>query len=234
MRPGQGPPGRPPGTRKARCGDQGPAVSQAQCSECGETFGGDHGFDRHRVNVTGKPGFDLEYDWRCATPAEMEARGLHRDAKGARRPLPVSASAPGPIFGGRLGHWTGQREQRPWSDPSDGAPTGPRPDRRGARRGCPRVSGSAPRRGPGPPAAYRGRTPERSPARSRGGHPRQARTTPRPAGRSASRSADRTGGARRPGPGSAQALGWSRYPRRTCLPGNRQTLVLRQGHSMGE
>ena len=57
-------------------------MSQAQCSECGETFGGDYGFDRHRINMTGKPGFDPEYDWRCATPAEMEARGLHRNAKG--------------------------------------------------------------------------------------------------------------------------------------------------------
>jgi hypothetical protein len=57
-------------------------MSWAQCSECHETFGGDYGFDRHRINMTGAPGYDPEYDWRCATPAEMEARGLHRDGRG--------------------------------------------------------------------------------------------------------------------------------------------------------
>jgi len=82
VRPGQGPPGRPPGTRKARCGDQGPAVTWARCSECGETFTGDSGFDKHRINMTGQPGYDPDYDWRCATPAEMEARGYRRNAKG--------------------------------------------------------------------------------------------------------------------------------------------------------
>jgi len=57
-------------------------MSWATCSECGETFGSDSGFVRHQVTTTGQPGYDADYDWRCATPDEMEARGLHRDAKG--------------------------------------------------------------------------------------------------------------------------------------------------------
>ena len=44
------------------------------CSECGRTFGGLRGFDAHRINTTGKPGYDSEYDWRCATDPELEAR----------------------------------------------------------------------------------------------------------------------------------------------------------------
>ncbi len=57
-------------------------MSWAQCSVCGETFGSDTGFDRHRVNTTGKPGYDAEYDWRCASPAELLARGWSKDARG--------------------------------------------------------------------------------------------------------------------------------------------------------
>jgi len=39
-------------------------------------FGSDSGFEKHRViDPDGQ-------DWHCATPAEMEARGLHRDARG--------------------------------------------------------------------------------------------------------------------------------------------------------
>lgn len=50
-------------------------MSWATCSECGETFTGDKWFDRHRVNMTGKPGYGPEYDWRCETPYEMPAKG---------------------------------------------------------------------------------------------------------------------------------------------------------------
>jgi len=45
------------------------------CSECGRTFGGLRGFDRHRVNATGADGYDPDYDWRCATDAELRAAG---------------------------------------------------------------------------------------------------------------------------------------------------------------
>jgi hypothetical protein len=45
-------------------------------------FGGLEGFDRHRINATGEPGYDDGYDWRCATDPELEGRGLHRSGKG--------------------------------------------------------------------------------------------------------------------------------------------------------
>jgi len=57
-------------------------MTWARCSECGETFGSDSGFDLHRIRTTGQPGWDPDYDWRCASPPEMESRGLHRDRKG--------------------------------------------------------------------------------------------------------------------------------------------------------
>ena len=72
-------------------------MSWAQCSECGETFGSDRAFDRHRVNTTGQPEFDAEYDWRCATEAELLGKGWHRDHRGwwrfpgAYSPRPLSA-----------------------------------------------------------------------------------------------------------------------------------------------
>jgi hypothetical protein len=52
------------------------------CSECGRTFGGLSGFDRHRINTTGQPGYDVEYDWRCATDDELEGFGVAHTAKG--------------------------------------------------------------------------------------------------------------------------------------------------------
>ncbi len=58
------------------------ASGWCECSGCGRTFGGLSGFDRHRITTTGQPGRDPEYDWRCATDAELEARGLHRDDRG--------------------------------------------------------------------------------------------------------------------------------------------------------
>jgi len=57
-------------------------MTWARCSECDRTFGGDSGFDRHRIMTKGQPGYDPDYDWRCATPAEMRRRGMHQDAKG--------------------------------------------------------------------------------------------------------------------------------------------------------
>ena len=57
-------------------------MSWAGCSECDMEFTSDYGFDRHRVNMTGKPGYDPEYDWRCASPEEMHKRGFSQNAKG--------------------------------------------------------------------------------------------------------------------------------------------------------
>ena len=66
-------------------------MSWAQCSECKEEFGSDRAFDRHRVNMTGQPGYDTEYDWRCATEAEMLGKSWHQDWRGWWR-LPDSGS----------------------------------------------------------------------------------------------------------------------------------------------
>ena len=57
-------------------------MSWARCTECDETFNSDFGFDRHRVNMTGQPGYDPEYDWRCATPKELEHRGWSKNGRG--------------------------------------------------------------------------------------------------------------------------------------------------------
>lgn len=62
-------------------------MSWAQCSVCLETFGSDSGFDKHRVRIPAP-----EYDWRCATEAEMLGRGWHRDQRGWWR-LPDSRFA---------------------------------------------------------------------------------------------------------------------------------------------
>ncbi len=55
---------------------------RCDCAECGRTLGGLDGFDAHRVSVTGQPGRDPEYDRRCATDAEITAKGLRQDARG--------------------------------------------------------------------------------------------------------------------------------------------------------
>jgi hypothetical protein len=57
-------------------------MSWSRCSECDQTFTGDKWFDRHRLNMTGRPGFDPEYDWRCATPEEMRVKGWAQTANG--------------------------------------------------------------------------------------------------------------------------------------------------------
>jgi hypothetical protein len=53
-----------------------------ECSECGRRFGGLSGFDRHKITTTGQEGYDPEYDWRCATDAELADRGLTLDGRG--------------------------------------------------------------------------------------------------------------------------------------------------------
>jgi len=57
-------------------------VSWARCAACGETFNSDYGFDQHRVRTTGSPSADPEYDWRCATPAELQEQGWSRNIQG--------------------------------------------------------------------------------------------------------------------------------------------------------
>jgi hypothetical protein len=47
-----------------------------ECAECGRLFGGLRGFDLHHINMAGQPGHENEYDTRCATGAELEARGM--------------------------------------------------------------------------------------------------------------------------------------------------------------
>jgi len=48
-----------------------------QCAECGRTFGGLTGFDAHRRDVVKDP-----YGWRCATDAELEAKGMRLSVRG--------------------------------------------------------------------------------------------------------------------------------------------------------
>lgn len=73
------------------------------CSECGRTFGGIEGFDTHRINMSGKPGFDPEYDWRCANEGEMQSRGLHLSPKGwwIREAPSAPRPSPGPVVSER-------------------------------------------------------------------------------------------------------------------------------------
>jgi hypothetical protein len=52
------------------------------CSERSRIFVGLSGFDRHRFNTTGQPGYDVEYGWRCATEAELGDLGLTLTPKG--------------------------------------------------------------------------------------------------------------------------------------------------------
>jgi hypothetical protein len=53
-----------------------------RCSECGRIFGGLTGFDRHKFTTTGQPGYDSEFDWRCATDAELVSLGVAQDQQG--------------------------------------------------------------------------------------------------------------------------------------------------------
>ena len=57
-------------------------MSWARCSVCDTTFTSDSGFDRHRIMTKGRPGYDPEYDWRCASPAELRGRGYSQNDKG--------------------------------------------------------------------------------------------------------------------------------------------------------
>jgi len=48
-----------------------------QCSDCDRTFGGLYGSDAHRMDVVKDP-----YDWRCATDAELEPKGMRLSRRG--------------------------------------------------------------------------------------------------------------------------------------------------------
>lgn len=48
-----------------------------ECGECGRRFGGLTGFDAHRADITKNP-----YGWRCATDAELTAKGYSPDHRG--------------------------------------------------------------------------------------------------------------------------------------------------------
>lgn len=52
------------------------------CAECGRTFTGLTGFDVHRITATAQPGYDPEYDWRCAIDAELGAIGYASNGRG--------------------------------------------------------------------------------------------------------------------------------------------------------
>ena len=52
------------------------------CAACGRMFSGLRGFDLHKITTTGQSGYDPEYDFRCATDAELVGRGWRQDAHG--------------------------------------------------------------------------------------------------------------------------------------------------------
>jgi len=56
-------------------------AGRCQCTACGEYFGSERAFDRHRVGEYAQPG-----EWRgtrrCLTLADMLAAGWHRSARG--------------------------------------------------------------------------------------------------------------------------------------------------------
>lgn len=50
--------------------------SRCQCTVCGDYFGSERGFDRHRIGEVGSPAR------RCLTPSELQGAGWDRDARG--------------------------------------------------------------------------------------------------------------------------------------------------------
>ena len=56
-------------------------MAKAICSGCGQIFGGESGFEKHRAGEFRK--LDVTPSQRrCLTPQEMLARGLHQDERG--------------------------------------------------------------------------------------------------------------------------------------------------------
>jgi hypothetical protein len=52
-----------------------------ECSACGRTFGGLHGFDKHLI----REGQGEDWWSRCPTDAELGEMDLHQDARGRWR-----------------------------------------------------------------------------------------------------------------------------------------------------
>lgn len=57
--------------------------SRCQCPTCGEPFSSVREFDRHRIGTYAEPG-EWAHNRRCMTPAEMDAAGWIRNARGFR------------------------------------------------------------------------------------------------------------------------------------------------------
>jgi hypothetical protein len=57
--------------------------SRCVCPACGETFTSVREFDRHRIGTYAEPG-EWAHKRRCMTPAEMDAAGWIRNARGFR------------------------------------------------------------------------------------------------------------------------------------------------------
>lgn len=84
-----------------------------QCNACGHTFGGERGFDLHRVGGYAPPG-SMQGTRRCLTADEMMAAGMTQDERGLwRRPQPALFAAanaesgpsdPVPLRGYRVGN----------------------------------------------------------------------------------------------------------------------------------
>lgn len=73
----------------------GPALAgcRCQCPSCGDDFGSDRAFDRHRVGDYAQPG-EWRHARRCMTAAEMDAAGWARNGRGFRlTPDPRRAGA---------------------------------------------------------------------------------------------------------------------------------------------
>lgn len=71
---------------------------RCECRACNLFFGSEDLFNRHRTGSYAQPG-ELKGNRRCLTPAEMEARGWFRSARGfwIRKPReagPLGLQAP--------------------------------------------------------------------------------------------------------------------------------------------
>jgi hypothetical protein len=56
---------------------------RSECAACGELFSSVREFDRHRIGTYAEPG-EWGHKRRCMTPAEMDAGGWIRNARGFR------------------------------------------------------------------------------------------------------------------------------------------------------
>ena len=86
-------------------------MSWAQCSECEEIFTSDWGFTQHQRDKTQSP-----YDWRCATPEELQAEGWRKDTRNrwrdSRRPIPDLTQRSISVRDGVLGTLTPEKGEK--------------------------------------------------------------------------------------------------------------------------